>query len=368
MHVVVVGGGLLGSAAAYHLAERHLSCTVVDAGHTGRATSAGAGILSGATSGGPGRAYWALAQAGDRYHRRLARLSRGGAGYGRAALAIVALAGDDERWEVIRKNLLDRGSPVREGEPATVVQAFPAVGPVEAALWHDDAMRVDGRLLETWFRTAAASRGARFTSGVVERLAVDDRRVVGVVLSSGDHLAADAVIVAAGAWSTALVAPLGATVPIQPQRGQIVHLAGPPAQGAPWPILQGVRGHYLLPWPDGRVVAGASRETGSGYVPTLTAAGQAEVLRELLRMAPGLAGAEVREWRVGLRPASADGLPLLGHLSGVEGVHLLSGHGAGGLLVGPVSAELVVAALAGGAPASDLTPFRPDRPTAPPLA
>ena len=365
MHVVVVGGGLMGSAAAYHLAERGLAGTVVDAGHPGRATAAGAGILSGATSGGPGPAYWALAQAGDHYHRRLARESGGGPGYGRAALAIVALAGDQERWEALRQNLVERGAPVRQVEPATLAQAFPAIGPVEAVLWHDDAMRVDGRLLEAWFRTAAERGGARFTSGMVERLAVDGRRVTGVVLASGDHLVADAVIVAAGAWSTALVAPLATTVPIAPQRGQIVHLAVPAAQGASWPILQEVRGHYLLPWPDGHVVAGASRETGSGYHARLTAAGQAEVLRALMRMAPGLAQAEVREWRVGLRPASADGLPLLGRLAGVDGVHLLTGHGAGGLLVGPVSAKLVVDALVDRELPINLTPFRPDRPVAP---
>ncbi len=356
----------MGSSAAYHLAERGLACTVVDAGHPGRATSAGAGILSGATSGGPGPAYWALAQAGDQYHRRLALESRGGAGYGRAALAIVGLAGDRDRWEALRQSLRDRGAPVRQVEPATLAQAFPAIGPVEAVLWHDDAMRVDGRLLEAWFRTAAESRGARFATGVVDRLAVDGWRVVGAVLASGDHLAADAVIVAAGAWSTALLAPLAATVPIAPQRGQIVHLTVPAAQGASWPILQGVRGHYLLPWPDGHVVAGASRETGSGYDPRLTAAGQAEVLEELLRVAPGLADAEVREWRVGLRPASADGVPLLGRLSEVEGVHLLAGHGAGGLLVGPVSAQLVVDALVDREIPIDLTPFRPDRPIEPP--
>ena len=362
MHVVVVGGGLMGSAAAYHLADRGMAATVVDAAHAGRATSAGAGILSGATSGGPGPAYWDLALAGDRYHHRLASQgAAAAAGYGRAALAIVALAGDRERWEALRRTLAARGAPVREVEPAALAQACPVVGPVEAVLWHDGAMRVDGRLLGAWLRAQATDRGARFTTGVVEALSVDDRRVTGVVLASGSRLAADAVIVAAGAWSTALVAPLAATVPIAPQRGQIVHLAVPAAERASWPILQGVRGHYLLPWPDGHVVAGATRETGSGYVPALTAAGQAEVLAELLRVAPGLGTSEVREWRVGLRPASADGLPLLGPLSGVDGVHLLSGHGAGGLLVGPVSAELVVEQLRGGTPAINLSPFRPDR-------
>ena len=67
--------------------------------------------------------------------------------------------------------------------------------------------------------------------------------------------------------------------------------------------------HYLVAWPDSRVVAGATRETGSGFAPHTTAAGVREVLVEALRVAPGLAAAEIREIRVGLRPFAADTLP-----------------------------------------------------------
>ena len=233
----------------------------------------------------------------------------------------------------MQKNLLDRGAPVREVDPAKLAAAFPPVGPVALALWHDGAARVDGRLLARWLREAAESRGAALCTERVQQLMLGDGRVSGVVLASGERVPADAVIVAAGAWTTALLDPVAPTLRIAPQRGQIMHLRVLKALGQSWPMVQGVRGHYLLPWPDGRVVAGASRETGSGFPPELTAGGEAEVLAEAVRVAPGLAAAPVMEWRVGLRPTSADGMPLLGALRAALGVHVLADHGADGLLV-----------------------------------
>jgi len=81
------------------------------------------------------------------------------------------------------------------------------------------------------------------------------------------------------------------------------------------------------------------------------------VLDEALRVAPGLAGAEIREIRVGLRPLSRDTLPVLGPVPDVAGVFLVTGHGPSGLTLGPYSASLVAAQMLGTASRTDLTPF-----------
>src|SRR6516225_3957286 len=86
-----------------------------------------------------------------------------------------------------------------------------------------------------------------------------------------------------------------------------------------------------------------------------------EVLTEALRVAPGLADWEISEMRVGLRPLSADGLPVLGAIPGVDGVFVATGHGPSGLQLGPYSAKIVAEMMLGGKPAVDLTPFRVDR-------
>ena len=116
-----------------------------------------------------------------------------------------------------------------------------------------------------------------------------ERSGVRGVRSGGERIACGHVVIAAGAWSRALGGRLGIEIPVEPQRGQIVHLGLAGVDTGAWPIVLAFRGHYIVPWTDGRVVVGATRETGSGFAPHTTAAGVVEVLTEALRVAPGLA-------------------------------------------------------------------------------
>ena len=104
-------------------------------------------------------------------------------------------------------------------------------------------------------------------------------------------------------------------------------------------------------------VAGATRETGSSFAPHTTTTGVRAVLDEALRVAPGLAHAEVREIRVGLRPLTPDTLPVLGAVPDVRGVFLVTGHGPTGLTLGAYSGKMIAAQMLGKAPGTDLTPF-----------
>jgi D-amino-acid dehydrogenase len=130
-------------------------------------------------------------------------------------------------------------------------------------------------------------------------------------------------------------------------------------QTAEWPVVGAFHGHYLVAWPDGRVAAGATRETGSGFAVQTTAAGIREVLDEALRVAPGLAQAKLLEVRVGMRPYTRDRMPVLGQVPGVEGVLLATGHGSTGLQLGPWSGKLVAEMALGQTPQTqvDLSPF-----------
>src|SRR5207245_11667137 len=91
-----------------------------------------------------------------------------------------------------------------------------------------------------------------------------------------------------------------------------------------------------------------------GFTPHTTTAGVRDVLAEALRVAPGLADAEVREIRVGLRPLTPDGLPVLGDVPGVAGIFLVTGHGPTGLTLGAYSGKLVAAQMLGKTPETDL--------------
>jgi D-amino-acid dehydrogenase len=106
---------------------------------------------------------------------------------------------------------------------------------------------------------------------------------------------------------------------------------------------------------------GATRETGSGFDARVTAGGVAEVLRECLQIAPGLADATLAEVRVGLRPLSKDGLPLLGRPRGVDGLVIATGLGRYGLTLGPYVGLLAAKLASGQSVEADLTPFAPER-------
>jgi D-amino-acid dehydrogenase len=193
-------------------------------------------------------------------------------------------------------------------------------------------------------------------SASVDRLILEDRRVAGILVG-GSGVSAPRVAITGGAWSEAFGEQLGARIPVAPQRGQIIHLRNAPTATADWPIVSAFRGHYMVPWPDSRVVVGATRETGRGFDPRLTAGGVREVLDEALRVAPGLREWEIHEMRVGLRPLSEDGLPVLGPVPGIDGVFLATGHGPTGLQLGPYSGKVTADLMLGRPAEIDLTPF-----------
>jgi D-amino-acid dehydrogenase len=146
---------------------------------------------------------------------------------------------------------------------------------------------------------------------------------------------------------------------VRPVRGQIVHL-DVDTDTSEWPVLQPIFSHYVVPWHDGRVALGATVED-IGFDARATAAGLRQLFSEGLRVSPGLADATFREVRVGLRPVSDDDLPILGPLPGATNVHVATGHGANGLLLGPVSGRLIADVIAGRQPGVDVTPFAPAR-------
>ena len=178
----------------------------------------------------------------------------------------------------------------------------------------------------------------------------------------GEVHSADAVIVAAGAWSADLCRPLDLQLELEPQRGQILHLRVPKANTVALPVIVPVLSdYYLLGFGDSRIVMGATRETGSGFDFRITAGGVAEVLQEGLRIAPGLKSATLMETRVGFRPMTRDGLPLLGCPSRTAGLVIATGLGRYGLTVGPYVGLLAAMLAVEKRPEMDLAWLAPDR-------
>jgi D-amino-acid dehydrogenase len=360
VRVVVAGSGIAGAAAAYQLARRGVDVVVVDDARPGVATAAGAGIVSPwATA---DEALFAIAGAAASYYPELvAALAEDTDESTSYAVVGGLVAGRDEGAlrEVHRRVAARAAEHPAAGEaslvdPAQARALFPPLDPGLAAVHVSGGARVDGRQLRASLLDAARRRGAQLRTGTAA-LTAD------VVRVDGEPLAADAVVVAAGAWSGELLAPLGAQLPVAPQRGQITHLEVA-ADTARWPVVSPLgSGHYLLAFPGGRVVAGVTRETGSGFDHRVTAAGQLEVLEQALAVAPGLHDATLLETRVGFRPATPDGLPVLGPLPGHPHIVLATGFGPVGLTLAPLAGALVADLVLGEPPRLDLRGYAPDR-------
>ena len=194
---------------------------------------------------------------------------------------------------------------------------------------------VDNRALVRALRAACTQTGVQLVAEPVTSL---------------EQLSAEQVVVAAGADSARLVPEL----PIRPVKGQLLHLRGEPL------LTRTVRGldAYLVPRPDGRLVVGATVEE-RGDDRRVTAGGVHELLRAAYELLPGVTELEFVEAVVGLRPGSPDNAPLLGPVR--EGVIAATGHYRNGILLAPVTADLVVELLTTGRVPELAAAFSPGR-------
>ena len=364
---IVIGGGVVGASAAYHLAREGIATVLIDRRDAGHATRAGAGIIAPGTSQRPLPAFFPFAAVAVRRYpdliASLAEIGQTATGYDVVGEAILAF--DDEEAERLGTLLPLLQSRVEEGMPnlgeVTIIDdaqartMFPPLGRITAAIHVPEAARVDGDRLRNALVAGAEHYGARVMTGSA-RLLMDRGQVTGVELD-GAAIAADAVVVAAGAWTNRLLEPLGLVLAVEPQRGQILHLSLPDADTSSWAILGGFSDQYMLTFGPNQIVAGATREHGSGYDVRMTVGGVKSVVDQALKVAPGLTDATVSEVRVGLRPLSADGLPFLGRAPGFENVIIATGHGPSGLQLGPYSGLVAAQLVLSRAVEADLGPF-----------
>jgi glycine oxidase len=356
--VVVVGAGVQGSSVALRLAQAGREVTVLERAVPGaEASSAAGGILSpGVEAVEPG-AFYALCRASlERYAAFAGEVEAlSGMSIGYRALGTLEIALDDDHARILAaraEKLLRHRLPVEVLDDAAVRRLEPAISPeARGALFFPDEASLDPRLLGRAVYVAAARAGATFVQGQVRRIVVEGERVAGVEHERGRIEARD-VVLAAGAWSLLVEGhglPAGA---VRPVRGQIAALDTRP------PLLSRVvfSGEgYVVPRADGRILCGSTMEE-VGFEKAVTAGGLRHVLGVAMGIAPGLGRAPVVETWSSFRPASPDGEPILGPAS-VPGLFYATGHTRNGILLAPITADAIVAAVLERSPPVDLAPF-----------
>ena len=365
--VLVVGGGVMGCAVAWRLAQAGLAVTVLERAMPGaEASTKAAGMLAVQGEAEVSGPFLELCLSSRRRWPDFAGelvqasgvdvgLSLRGVLYpasGRAAAEALRSKAEFQRAQGMRAEILT-AEEMAGLEPALSDQ-------LPLGLFAPDDGQVAPVSLSRALHLSAIRAGVRFRIGeVAVGVEAVGGRVRGLAVASGDCIPADAIVVAGGAW-TSLLQGIG-LMPgsVRPARGQILALATPSAP-LRRPVFAGGLG-YVLPTQDGRTLVGSTLEM-VGFERAVTVAGLEHMCGVARRIVPELAQATVLDHWCGFRPWTPDELPLLGP-SGLEGLHLASGHFRSGILLAPISSEVVAAAVVGGEPGVDLTPFRPDRPS-----
>jgi glycine oxidase len=358
--VILVGGGVMGCASAFALASEGLRVLVLERSVPGaEASSAAAGILGAQTeSHGPGPFLDLARLSRARYSQWVDTLrSATGIDVGYRACGVLRVAFDDETGRKLRSEIdwqIAAGLETEELDAAGVARLEPSVSAMASYGIHfaGDG-RVDPPLLLKALHIAAAQAGARFQTGTyVRSVDVAEGAVRGVVLEDGTRVSSPSVVLAAGSWSTLVDGiPLDPTA-VRPARGQIVELE------TREPALRRVvvgPSCYLVPRDDGRVLVGSTLEF-VGYRREVTALAVRNLLSAAIEIVPSLADAALTRTWSNFRPYTSRGTPLIGATE-VRGLILATGHHRNGILLAPITAEIVRALVTGQKPPIDLASF-----------
>jgi glycine oxidase len=361
--VLVIGGGIVGAAIAWRLTKDGLSVTLLEKGEIGRESSwAAGGMLTPVHLAEYPPALVGICGASLALYEPLCREVAAASGidpeYRVTGLLLVVTddAGDEAARELeVWKR--ERNQPVERLSRDEAVAVEPNLTPhLRRALRLPDIAQIRNNRMAVALAESAKRKGAdiRANSPVTGFLRVPGR-VTGVKTPRGD-IYSGTTILAAGAWSSELLRPLGLDLKVKPIKGQIL-LAGGPPDFCRHMILDGES--YLIPRADGRILVGSTLED-VGFDKSVILGTIGDLAERGARLMPELAKLPMVTSWAGLRPGTPDRLPYLGK-GPMDGLIVATGHYRNGILLAPITAEIVADLLAGQSSGVDLTPFDPLR-------
>lgn len=356
--VIVIGGGVVGLSIARHLrADAARSVLLLDRGRVGDGASwAAAGLLSPQSEADEPSPLFKLGMTSLRQYRSFVEDLVGECGVdvelGADGLICLASTADGlssikrrHAWQREAKLNAEMWSPdeVRRQEPQITL-------PIVGALYFPDDLHIAPRRLLQALHQSCVERGVEIRSGVLVNAVMKQHVVTG-----NESIAARCIVVAAGVWSAGITG-IDPPIPLRPRKGQILSLRMP---GRPFHRPIRWQHAYFVPRASGELVVGATDED-VGFDGTLTPAGIGELLMGAQRISDHVASYPIQDMWTGLRPATVDGVPVIGP-SSVPDVYLATGHYRNGILLAPITASIVGALVDGRNPPFEITPFSPAR-------
>jgi glycine oxidase len=366
---VIVGGGVIGLAIARALAHRGFGriCLIERARLGAEASRAAAGMLAPQVEANCADAFLSLACASRELYPAFADALLEEAGVyielERTGTLYLAFTEEDEAEIENRYEWQKRAG--LHVETLTVDEARrlePCISPgARRALRFPMDVQVENRRLIAALAVAVERAGVRLMTGTnVWSLMIERERVMGVETSRGS-VAAPVVVLASGAWTSFIRQPGtsdASSVRIEPVRGQMLCFEANPRPFAH--VVYSPRG-YIVPRLDGRLLAGSTTEH-AGFDCRVTGGGVHSITSHAIEIAPMVGSLPLMDAWAGLRPrATGDELPVLGGSSDVRGLYYATGHYRNGILLAPITGELIADEITSGARPSLLEAFTPDR-------
>jgi glycine oxidase len=364
--VVVIGGGIIGLSIARALAKRKVKVRILEAGEPGQgASTAAAGMLAPQyeAAGGQAELLQLCLKSNEIYPSFCAELleesgiNPGYSGQG----ALCPAFSESESWKIVAFEAAQRkaGLPAEALSPEEVLRLEPNLSPeCRGALFLPRDHRVHTRRLFSALLKATQQAGVKIeTHTGVTSLAIKRNKIEGAQTAS-KLFSCGCVVLAAGAWSGTLEnRKYLPALPVRPVKGEIVQLSAPPGQSLTHSLI--ASRCYIVPRDDGSLLVGAT-EVEAGFDTTVTAGAITDLLSAAAEAMPGVSSFPFHTAWAGLRPTTPDRLPLLGPY-GPEGLIVATGHYRKGILLAPLTGELIAELITSGEAAIPLDPFSPSR-------
>ena len=346
--VIIIGGGIIGLSLALALRKRGATVLVVERGEPGREASYAAGGMLVDSGLETPAALQPLATASARMYPEFAHELQLESGMN------VDLRDQERLCFLLRSKF--RGAAIRATSlsPASLAELEPALAESTRPAFYLKERSVDPRALTTAAWKTAKHRGADFSSGdEVTAVNISRGRAAGVkTIKTAFHAAK--VVNCAGAWSGQIPPH---SFPTRPVKGQMLCLLMP-SRTLLKHVIRSPEA-YLIPRSDGRLLVGATVEE-AGFDKRTDIATIQRLHRAALELVPELRNGKILEDWAGLRPGTPDALPILGPTA-TPGYYVATGHFRDGILLAPITAEVMAAVIEGRTPEYNLTPFSPER-------
>jgi len=361
--VVIIGGGIVGCSIAWRLAQAGMQVTILDRSEPGsEASSAAAGMLAPLGEMVEPRAFSDLCVASRNLYPSFAaeieEASGHPAGYRSDGALLVALNEETEKeLTEMHRTQAAQGFALYPLTAAEVHDRGAALSPqVRSGLFIPDDHWVDNERLMRALLIACQRAGVRLEAGcAVYKFHAKGSRITGVTAGNDVKFAAKAYVLAAGCWSGEVAGELGIPIPVIPCCGQMIEFEV--QRELPFVVRCGI--HYLVPRPERRLLVGTTAEY-TGFQKMVTAKGLLSIIKGAVRLAPLVSECGfLRAW-AGLRPDTADHLPILGY-GEIENLVFATGHFRNGILLAPVTAEVIAELILRGSTSRPVEAYRPTR-------